>query len=60
MALVNEPLRFRDALLRRAGATVRNQNLQTSKIVLQSRLDRYGKAMVASDEAGQSRRYQCA
>src|SRR5204862_479145 len=52
--------RFRDALLRRAGATVRNQNPRTSKIVLPTRSDRYGRAMAASDEAGQSRRCQCA
>src|SRR6202521_638991 len=58
MAMVDEEVRFRHALLRTAGATVRNQNLRTSKIVLLTRSDRCGIAVAASDEAGQSRRCQ--
>src|SRR5436189_5395747 len=47
-------------MLRKAGATVRNQNLRTNKIVLRSRSNHYDRARAASDESGRSRRCQCA
>jgi hypothetical protein len=60
MVIAEEALRFPRDLLRRAGATVRNQNPLTSKIEAQSRLDRYGRAVGGSAEAGQSHRCPCA
>src|SRR5258706_15982479 len=60
MAMAAEHFRFRHQLLRKAGATMRNQNPRTSKIVLRSRSDRCCKALEASKEAVRNGRCQCA